>query len=130
MRVGKTFFPKGSLARWDYRQLPFADATFAGVWAPASLQHLPVSEIRPALAELRRVHDRGPIFLTFLQGAADLAPFVDEPAGTVYATAVSADELKALVLAAGYTEVEVESRPDPLGRTGVTWLYGWGRLTG
>jgi ubiquinone/menaquinone biosynthesis C-methylase UbiE len=128
MRVGKTFFPKGSLARWDYRQLPFADATFGGIWAPAALQHLPVKEIRPALAELRRVHDRGPIFVTFPQGHANLAPLEDPPAGTVYATAVTEDEVKALLLAAGYVEVEAETRPDPMEREGLTWVYGWGRL--
>jgi ubiquinone/menaquinone biosynthesis C-methylase UbiE len=129
MRVGKTFFPKGALARWDLRQLPFLDDSFDGVWAHGALQHLPTSEIRPALAELRRVHRRGPIFLSFREGRGDLEPFEDPPAGTVYVTSLIADELKALLLAAGYTEVEVESRPDPLGRTGVTWLYGWGRLT-
>jgi ubiquinone/menaquinone biosynthesis C-methylase UbiE len=128
MRVGKTFFPKGSLARWDFRQLPFLDGVFDGIWAPAALQHLPASEIRPALAELRRVHRRGPIFLSFMQGSADLAPFVDDPAGEVYATAVEDEELKALLLAAGYVEVEIETRPDPLGRAEITWVYGWGRL--
>lgn len=128
MRVGKTFFPKGSLARWDLRQLPFADGTFGGVWAPAALQHLPTAEIRPALAELRRVHRTGPIFLTFREGSGDLEPFTDEPAGTVYTTTLQGDELMALLLAAGYVEVEVEARPDPFDRPGVTWLYGWGRL--
>lgn len=128
MRVGKTFFPKGSLARWDLRRLPFGDATFGGVWAPAALQHLPVGEIRAALAELRRVHRSGPIFVSFREGSADLEPFEDEPAGTVYATAVLPDELKALLLAAGYAEVETETRPDPFERDGVTWVYGWGRL--
>jgi ubiquinone/menaquinone biosynthesis C-methylase UbiE len=130
MRVGKTFFPKGALARWDYRQLPFADATFGGIWAPAALQHLPAAAIRPALAELRRVHARGPIFVTFPEGSADLAPLDDQPAGTVYATAVAPEEVKALLLAAGYVEVEAETRPDPLGRPGLSWVYGWGRLTG
>jgi ubiquinone/menaquinone biosynthesis C-methylase UbiE len=128
MRVGRTFFPKGSLAEWDLRQLPFADGAFAGVWAPAALQHLPVGEIRPALAELRRVHARGPIFLSFPRGVGDLAPFEDPPAGTVHATMLVAEELRALLLAAGYVEVEVETRPDPIDRDGVSWVYGWGRL--
>jgi SAM-dependent methyltransferase len=128
MKVGKTFFPKGSLACWDYRRLPFADAVFDGVWASAALQHLPAREIRPALAELRRVHRAGPIFLSFMDGSGELEAFDDEPAGTVYVTRVSGDELKALLLAAGYVEVEIETRPDPFQRTGVTWVYGWGRL--
>jgi ubiquinone/menaquinone biosynthesis C-methylase UbiE len=128
MRVGKTYFPKGSLARWDLRQLPFPDAAFDGVWAPAALQHLPTAEIRPALAELRRVHRAGPIFLSFREGRGELEPFDDDPAGTVFATTITGDELRALLLAAGYVEVEVDARPDPFERPGVTWIYGWGRL--
>ncbi|HUH06880.1 MAG TPA: class I SAM-dependent methyltransferase [Egibacteraceae bacterium] len=128
MRIGKELFPKGSLARWDYRRLPFLDEVFDGVWAPAALQHLPRALMRPALAELRRVHGSGPIFVTFREGAGDLEPIEDPPAEVVYATTVSAEELTALLLDAGYKEVEVEARPDPLGRREVTWLYGWGRV--
>lgn len=128
VRVGKMLHPKGSIVRWDFRRLPFGPDRFAGLWAPAALQHLPRAEIRPAFAELRRVHGRGPIFTSFREGAGDLDPVTDPPAGTVYATTVSADELKALLLDAGYTQVEVETRADPLGRADVTWLYGWGQL--
>jgi ubiquinone/menaquinone biosynthesis C-methylase UbiE len=127
MKVARTLFPKGSLARWDFRCLPFADGTFDGIWAAGALGHLPRREIRAALAEFVRVHRRGPIFVTFIEGDADLERFEDPPAGSVYVTAISADELKALLLAGGYVEVEIESRPDPLGRGDVRILYGWGR---
>lgn len=128
MKLARTLFPKGALARWDYRRLPFPDASFDGIWAPAALQHMPRSQIRPTLAEWRRVQRRGPIFVTFREGADDLAA-VEEPAvGTVFATSVSADQLRALLLAAGYGEVEVETRPDMAGAADVTWLYGWGRV--
>ncbi|MGH8906719.1 MAG: class I SAM-dependent methyltransferase [Egibacteraceae bacterium] len=126
MRLGKTLFPKGSLACWDYRRLPFGDRAFDGMWAPAALQHLPRAQIRAALGEVRRVHGRGPIFLTFREGSTDLAVVDDPPAGRVWAIAVTTAELYALLLDAGYTDVEVEQRPDPLGRPDVTWLYGWG----
>lgn len=129
MKIGKTYFPKGSLACWDLRRLPFGEGAFAGIWGPTALQHLPLGQIRPALAELRRVHGSGPIFLSFREGSCDLEPF-DEPAvGTVWTSAVTGDELMALLLRAGYGQVEVEQRPDPLERPGVTWVYGWGRLT-
>lgn len=128
MKLGKMLHPKGALARWDFRNLPFLDATFGGVWAPATLQHLPRAEMLTALRELRRVHREGPIFLTFRQGTGDLEEVEDPPAGAVYASSVTADELKALLLGVGYVEVEVEQRPDPLDRRDVTWLYGWGRL--
>lgn len=126
MRLCKKLFPRGRLARWDFRSLPFPDAVFDGVWAPAALQHVPRAQMRPALGELRRVQRSGPIFAAFREGSDDLAP-ADEPAvGTVYATTVSADELRALLLDGGYEGVEVETRPDPHGRADVTWLYGWG----
>jgi ubiquinone/menaquinone biosynthesis C-methylase UbiE len=127
--LAKMLHPKGLIARWDLRRLPFGSDVFSGVWAPAALQHLPRAGIRPALAELRRVHAAGPIFVTFREGAGDLEPVDDPPTAGVYATTVTADELRALLLDAGYTQVEVESRPDPLGRADVTWLYGWGILT-
>jgi len=128
VRVARTLFPKGALARWDFRRLPFADATFAGLWAPAALQHVPRAHIRRVLAEWRRVQGSGPVFLSMREGAGDLEEIDDPPAGTVYATTVSADELRALLLDAGYREVEVEARPDPLDRPGVTWLYATGVL--
>lgn len=128
IRVAKKLHPKGLIARWDMRSLPFGDDVFDGVWAPASLQHLPRAEIRGALAELRRVQRGGPILTTFRKGRTDLAEVEDPPAGTVYATSVTPDELLALLMEAGYTQVEIEERPDLLGRRSVTWLQGWGRL--
>lgn len=130
MRIGRTLFPKGALARWDLRRLPFLDGTFGGVWAPSALQHLPRAAIRPALAELRRVHASGPIHLTFREGTGELEEFDDPPVGSVFVTSVTADQLRALLLAAGYGHVEVESRPDPLERREVSWVYGWGQLEG
>ncbi|HVL99936.1 MAG TPA: class I SAM-dependent methyltransferase [Egibacteraceae bacterium] len=127
MRIGKILFPKGALARWDFRRLPFADDTFGGVWAHAALQHLPRAQMRAGLAELRRVQASGPIFVGFREGSDDLEPVEDPPAGTVYVTTVSADELRALLLDAGYVEVEVDVRPDLNGRP-ASWLYGFGRL--
>ncbi len=130
MAIGGKLFPKKPLAVWDYRRLPFADATFEGVWAPAALQHLPRAEVRAALAELRRVQRTGPIFLSFREGSGDLEPARDEPVGDVYVTSVTEPELKALLADRGYTSIEVERRPDPAGSRDVTWLYGWGRLPG
>lgn len=128
MRLARTLFPKGSLAQWDYRRLPFDDGVFDGVWAPAALQHMPRALIRRTLGEWCRVQRRGPIFITFREGGQDLGPVQDPPAGTVWATSVTGDQLRALLLDAGYGEVEVETRPDLAGAPDVTWVYGWGRL--
>jgi len=127
MRIGHVLFPKRPLARWDFRKLPFADGAFDGIWAPAALQHLPRREMRSALGELRRVHGHGPIFVSFREGNGDL-DLLDEPGvGPVYVTTVTEAELKTLLLDQRYEQVEVQHRPDPMGRPDVTWLYGWGR---
>lgn len=127
MQLGVHLFPKRPLAVWDLRRLPFADGAFGGVWAPAALQHLPRGALRQAFGELRRVHGRGPILVSFREGTGDLEPVEDPPVGEVYATTLSEDELRALLVDQGYGAVEVVRRPDPLGRREVTWLYGWGR---
>ncbi len=129
MRLAKVLFPKGALARWDFARLPLADDTVDGVWAPGALQHVPRHRVRAVLGEWRRVQRRGPVFVTFREGAGDLEPVDDPPVGTVHVTTVSADELQALLLDAGYVDVEVEPRPDLLGRREITWLHGTGRLT-
>lgn len=127
MRIGHVLFPKRPLARWDFRRLPFSDAVFGGVWAAAALQHLPRREMRAALGELRRVHASGPIFVSFREGQSDLA-VTDEPGvGTIHVTSVTGDELKTLLLDQGYQQVEIQTRADPLGRSEITWIYGWGR---
>lgn len=128
MKVAITLFPKGALAQWDYRRLPFPDAVFDGVWASAALQHVPRAQVRRVLAEWRRVQRGGPIFVSMREGDGDLELVEDPPAGNVHATTVSADELRALLLDAGYTGVEVEPRPDLLGRSDVTWLHAFGTL--
>ena len=128
VRVGHTFFPKSGIARWDLHRLPFPDATFGGVWAARALQHLPLRQVRTALAELRRVHARGPIFVALREGRGELEPLEDAPAGTVYVNAVSVEELRALLGAAGYEAIEVERRPDLAERPGVAWLHAIARL--
>ena len=123
MQLSRTLHPRGLLARWDFRRLPFADDTFDGVWATAALQHVPRAQVRAVLAEWRRVQRSGPIFVTMREGEGDLVPVEDEPAGTVRVTQVSLEQLRSLLLAGGWQQVEIERRPDPLERSGVTWLH-------
>jgi ubiquinone/menaquinone biosynthesis C-methylase UbiE len=128
MRLARTYFPKGALAQWDFRRLPVAPASFDGVWACAALEHVPLAELRPTLAEVVRVQRRGPIFCCFREGRCDLQRVEDDPAEPVYATAVTAEELQALLLEAGYRRVEIERRPDLRGRAEPTWLHAFGQL--
>src|SRR5688572_8976141 len=88
LRLSKTFYPRGAIARWDMRRLPFPDRVFGGVWAPSALEHLPRGHLRPTLRELRRVQRAGPLFVSFRDGAGDLAPVEEPSLGTVHVTSV------------------------------------------
>ncbi len=58
------------LVRGDLLALPFADATFDGLFASASLVHLRKRAFIPALCELRRVLSHGGILYLSLKGRA------------------------------------------------------------
>lgn len=51
----------------DMRAIPFADAQYDGVWASASLLHLPRTELPLALGEIRRVLKPGGLLFASLK---------------------------------------------------------------
>ena len=57
----------------DMRAIPFADASFDGVWASASLLHLPRSELAVALREINRIlRSDGLLFASVKTGTHDI----------------------------------------------------------
>jgi len=60
--------PEGTYILADCRQLPFRTNSLAGIWACASLLHLPRSDFARALSEFARVLHRGHLFLGLKEG--------------------------------------------------------------
>lgn len=56
-----------ALVQGDSRSLPFAIGSFAGVWASASLLHLPKSQVSEALREVARVLGDGGVFYSAMK---------------------------------------------------------------
>lgn len=54
----------------DLRALPFADATFDGVWSNASMVHLGPAELHRALVEVERVLRPGGVFFASIASGA------------------------------------------------------------
>ena len=67
------------LACGEARHLPFADASFDGIWSCASLLHVPHAELPVALAEVYRVLKPGGfVFLSLSEGeATGVVPVTD-----------------------------------------------------
>ena len=58
-------------AQADLRRLPFADGCFSGVWASASLLHLPRPDLVPTLREFARIIGRGCLYLALKEGEGE-----------------------------------------------------------
>ena len=93
----------------DARNLPFASESFSGVWACASLLHLPKLQINGALTETRRVlKPSGLLFTSMQQGETD--GFVtdgeaDSLPGRFYVYYME-DEWRTLIESAGFDMID------------------------
>jgi len=61
----------GRLVQADVRALPFASDTLGGIWACASLLHLPKRDLPAALTEMRRVLGHGHVYLSLKEGEGE-----------------------------------------------------------
>lgn len=70
---------RGHLVQGDAVQLPFRAATFDGVWACASLLHLPRPAARTAIREVNRVLAPGGVLFTSMQESPIADPVIMGP---------------------------------------------------
>lgn len=69
LSAGRARYRALPLVHADFRQLPFQDLSFDGLWAAASLMHLPKPVARRVLVDLRRlVHPGGLLAATVTYG--------------------------------------------------------------
>ena len=56
----------------DFRELPFATQSFDGIWAVASIIHIPTNEVRNVLDEFKRIlKPGGYIYISVIKGSGD-----------------------------------------------------------
>lgn len=105
----------------DMRWLPFADGALDGVWACASLLHLPEAIMPHALAELRRsVRTGGTAYLSVKLGQG--TEWKPSPGGgRRFFTYYQPDALDILLENAGWQVVEGHISPDTT-RAGLSWI--------
>jgi ubiquinone/menaquinone biosynthesis C-methylase UbiE len=69
----------GAFIQAESRQLPVIDSTFDGIWACASLLHVPRSKIDQALTEAFRVLKVGGVLFTSMSEGDDVGPISLDP---------------------------------------------------
>jgi SAM-dependent methyltransferase len=105
-------------AQADLRRLPFADGCFSGVWASASLLHLPRTDLVPTLREFARIIGRGCLYLALKEGEGEA--WQERPGGPRFFRYYRMDAVEAAVHEAGF---EVTARwSGPPGSDGYPWL--------
>ena len=81
----------------DFRTLPFADASFDGIWANGSLFYLTAEDLQEALAEVYRTLKPGGVFFaSYLQGEGEF--FAD----SLYHRRYTLEELRRYYQTAGF----------------------------
>ena len=104
------------LVQADLRQLPFRSSSYRGIWACASLLHIPKAQAGRALREMARVVHPGTIYIAVKRGVGE-AWVEEEGRGRRFFAYYDPDELCALVRQAGCTVRSCWETEDRAGRS-------------
>lgn len=114
LEIARQIAPKVEFIKMDMRDMTFDDATFDGVWASASLLHIPKSEIKGVIGKIYSIlKHKGVIYLGFKQGEGE--KFVtNEGKGNLpgvkrFFSFYSAEEIKQLLIDQGFEIIEFVS---------------------
>lgn len=102
----------------DMLELPFANDSFAGAWASASILHITRQDIPRALSEIRRVLKQDGVFFGSLKLGAGHSRTPDNR----YFTYVMPAEWQSMLLSAGFKNIKIEYDNAPSAGTGEKWI--------
>ena len=123
LRAAQRTVSQAGLVCADVRALPFADSTFAGGWACASLLHLNREESFRALAEAHRViRPSGAIFVSVVSGSGDEWR-VDASGGMKWFQLYEREAVCELLTLAGFTVANAETSR---GLSHGSWVNAYG----
>lgn len=104
------------LAQADMRYLPFRKGSYRGLWVCASLLHIPKAQAGAVLRELERVVHPGHVYIAVKRGTGE-AWVEDEGGGRRFFAYYDPDELRALVVQAGFAVLSCWEAEDRFGRS-------------
>jgi SAM-dependent methyltransferase len=110
-------FPSAVLVQADLRRLPFARSAFDGVWACASLLHLPRTSLPQAMIEISRfLHQPGGVLYLALKRGQGERWITDAENRRSYFAYYDLPEIQTMLDRAGFQVVESWFAPDRSGR--------------
>jgi len=118
----------GPLVLADSRRLPFAKGTVNGVWASASLLHLPKADMPVALKEVNRVLRHGHVYLSLRRGQTET--WREEDGHRRFFSYYHPAEVELALERAAFHVLDVHFSEDVAGRDDLQWInvIGWTKL--
>jgi len=104
------------LVQADLQHLPFRSGSYQGLWACASLLHIPKAQAGAALREMARIVHPGYIYIAVKRGRGE-SWVEDEGRGRRFFAYYDPDELRTLVTQAGTTVLCCWETEDSAGRS-------------
>jgi ubiquinone/menaquinone biosynthesis C-methylase UbiE len=104
------------LVQADLRCLPFRGGSYCGLWACASLLHIPKAQVEATVREMARVARPGIVYIAVKRGMGE-AWVEDEGGGKRFFAYYDPGELRALVAGAGCTVLSLWETEDSAGRS-------------
>ena len=119
---GRRRLPDAPFIRADLRLLPFASSSLDGVWACASLLHLPHAQLPAALAEIARVLQRpGGVLYLAVKGGQGERWCTDQDGRRQFFAFYHPPDIETALRQAGFQILETWVAPDAAGRS-ESWI--------
>jgi SAM-dependent methyltransferase len=136
MSLGMLAYGKNSVGfqffgiQGDFRYSPFADKSFAGIWAMASIIHTPREDVLELLLEFRRLlKKQGILYVSVIDGKGENAESGEEDSvkrGWRYFVFYERDEFSLIIEKAGFTKLlewKNYTRNIPGSRQRIWWNF-------
>lgn len=133
IKIAKQKFPHLPFVQGDFLKLPFADNSFDGIWAHASLLHLEtIDEVKRAFSEFNRVLRKQGILYDYVK-----AQMGTEKTETVkdklsnegrFVRYYTLDEMRQFIEENGFELIHLEqTKENLLGRSNLEWIAAYSR---
>ncbi len=132
LKVGKEKYPSMNLIQANFLKLPFANNSFNGIWANASLVHLEaIEDVRNTLNEFNRVLKDTGILYTYVkaQTGSNETEIVKDKLSNHdrFFRYYTQDNLKTLLEENKFEIIYLDKEPDISKRPGVEWIVAFSK---
>ncbi|MDM1377712.1 class I SAM-dependent methyltransferase [Myroides marinus] len=125
IEIAKKVSEKSTFKIMDILHIDFKKGTFDGIWASASLLHIPKNKIKNVLKNLKEILVEGGILYISLKDGDGDEIFIDKRYGNVekYYTYYKSNEILDLLQTVGFNKIEISLKDKRSNYDTSSWLH-------